>query len=75
MLALQNVLTSLSGLLRGLLGVLAYTSRTRPELLASLVGASVLCAVLILLAAIIGAGASAVAITHRNPLDLLQVRD
>ena len=75
MLALQNVLTSLSGLLLGLLGVLAYTSRTRPELLASLVGASVLCAVLYLLAAIIGAGASAVAVTHRNPLELLQVRE
>ena len=75
MLALQNVLTSLAGLLLGLLGVLAYTGRTRPELLASLVGASVLCAVLYLLAAIVGAGASAVGVTRRNPLELLQVRE
>lgn len=75
MLAMQNVFTSLAGLLLGLLGVLAYMGRTRPELLASLVGASVLCAVLYLLAAIVGAGASAVGVTSRNPLELLQVRE
>ena len=75
MLAMQNVFTSLAGLLMGLLGVLAYMGRTRPELLASLVGASVLCAVLYLLAAIVGAGASAVGVTSRNPLELLQVRE
>ena len=75
MLAMQNVFTSLAGLLLGLLGVLAYMGRTRPELLASLVGASMLCAVLYLLAAIVGAGASAVGVTSRNPLELLQVRE
>lgn len=75
MLALQNVFTSLAGLLLGLLGALACMGRTRPELLAGLAGASVLCAALYLLAAIVSAGASAVGVTSRNPLELLQVRE
>ena len=75
MLALQTAVTSLAGLLLGLGGALAYTGRTRPELLAGLVGASVLCAMLYLLAAIAGAAASAAAVTGRNPLELLQVKE
>ena len=75
MLALQNVFTSLAGLLLGLLGALACMGRTRPELLAGLAGASVLCAALYLLAAIVSAGASAVGVTRGNPLELLQVRE
>ena len=75
MLALQTAVTSLAGLLLGLGGALAYTGRTRPELLAGLVGASVLCAMLYLLAAIAGAVLSAVSVTARNPLELLQVRE
>ncbi|MCI8681298.1 MAG: hypothetical protein HFF81_11025, partial [Oscillospiraceae bacterium] len=74
MLALQTAVTSLAGLLLGVAGVLAYAGRTRPELLAGLVSASVLCAVLYLLAAIAGAVLSAVSVTARNPLELLQVR-
>ena len=75
MLALQTAFTSAAGLLIGLAGVLAYTGRTRPELLAGLVSASVLCAILYLLAAIAGAVLSAVSVTARNPLELLQVRE
>ena len=75
MLALQTAVTSLAGLLLGVAGVLAYAGRTRPELLAGLVSASVLCAVLYLLAAIAGAVLSAVSVTARNPLELLQVRE
>ena len=75
MLALQTAVTSLAGLLLGLGGALAYAGRTRPELLAGLVGASVLCAMLYLLAAIAGAAASAAAVTGRNPLELLQVKE
>ena len=75
MLALQTAVTSLAGLLLGLGGTLAYAGRTRPELLAGLVGASVLCAMLYLLAAIAGAAASAAAVTGRNPLELLQVKE
>lgn len=75
MLALQTAFTSAAGLLIGLAGVLAYTGRTRPELLAGLVGASALCAVLYLLAAIIGAAVSSTAVTSKNPLELLQVRE
>ena len=44
-------------------------------LLAGLASASVLCAVLYLLAAIAGAVLSAVSVTARNPLELLQVRE
>ena len=75
MLALQTAFTSAAGLLIGLAGVLAYTGRTRPELLAGLIGASALCAVLYLLAAIIGAAVSSTAVTSKNPLELLQVRE
>lgn len=75
MLALQTAFTSAAGLLAGLTGVLAYTGRTRPELLAGLVGASALCAVLYLLAAIIGAAVSSTVVTSKNPLELLQVRE
>ncbi len=75
MLALQTALTSLAGLLLGLAGALAHTAWTRPELLAGLASASVLCAVLYLLAAIAGAVLSAVSVTARNPLELLQVRE
>ena len=75
MLALQTAVTSLAGLLLGVAGVLAYAGRTRPELLAGLVSASVLCAILYLLAAIAGAVLSAVSVTARNPLELLQVRE
>ena len=70
MLALQTAFTSAAGLLIGLAGVLAYTGRTRPELLAGLVGASALCAVLYLLAAIIGAAASSTVVTSKNPLEI-----
>ena len=75
MLALQTAVTSLAGLLLGLGGAMAYAGRTRPELLAGLVGAGVLCAMLYLLAAIAGAAASAAAVTGRNPLELLQVKE
>ena len=75
MLALQTAFTSLAGLLLGLAGALAHTAWTRPELLAGLASASVLCAVLYLLAAIAGAVLSAVSVTARNPLELLQVRE
>ena len=75
MLSLQTGMTSLAGLLFGFTGVLAYTARTRPELLAGLMGTSVLCAALYLLAAILGAAVSAVSVTGKNPLELLQVRE
>ena len=75
MLALQTAFTSAAGLVAGLLGVLAYTGRTRPDLFANLMGASVLCALLYLLAAVLGAAASASTVTGRNPLELLQVKE
>lgn len=75
MLALQNVLTSLAGLLLGLLGILAYTGRMQPELLASFARTSVVCALLYLLATVIGAGVSSMVVTSRNPLELLQVKE
>lgn len=75
MLVLQNGLTSLAGLLLGLLAVAAYTGRARPELLAGLAGAGGLCAALYLLAAVLGAAASAVSVTGKHPLELLQARE
>lgn len=75
MLALQNVLTSLAGLLLGLLGILAYTGRMQPELLASFAWTSVVCALLYLLATVTSAGVSSMVVTSRNPLELLQVKE
>ena len=75
MLSLQTVLPSLAGLLLGLAGALAYAGRTRPELLAGLAGAGMLCAALYLLAAAGGAALSAAGVTARNPLELLQARE
>ena len=71
MLALQTAFTSAAGLLAALVGILLYAGRTRPALL----GISALCAVLYLSAAILGSAASASAITSRNPLELLQVKE
>ena len=75
MLTLQTGVTNGGGLLLGLGGVLAYAGRARPELLPGLIGASSLCALLYLLAAIAGAAVSASAVTAKNPLELLQVRE
>ena len=75
MLALQTAFTSAAGLAAGFLGVLVYTARSRPDLFANLVGASGLCAILYLLAAIAGSAASASVVTGRNPLELLQVKE
>ena len=75
MLALQTAFTSTAGLLIGLAGILLYIGRTQPELLAELLGASVLCAALYLLAAILGSAVSASILTARNPLVLLQVKE
>ena len=74
-LGMQQIFTSAAGLLAGFLGVLVYAGRTRPELLAGLIGASSLCAMLYLLSAITGAAVSASAVTAKNPLELLQVRE
>ena len=75
MLSLQNIFTSLLGLTLGLLAVLACIGQMQPELLASFAGTSILGAALYLLAAIAGATVSAVAVTRRNPLELLQVKE
>ena len=75
MLALQTVFASLGGLLAGLAAALACAQRAGPALTAGLAGTSVLCAVLYLLAAVLGAAASAVSITNKNPLELLQARE
>lgn len=75
MLALQTIFTSAAGLLIGVCGILAYIERTRPDLFTNLTGASVLCAMLYLLAAIIGSAVSASIVTSKNPLELLQVKE
>ena len=75
MLALQTACATLIGLTAGLLAVLAYAGRLRPELLEGLMRASALCAALYLLAAILGAAVSAAGVTRKNPLELLQVRE
>lgn len=75
MLTLQTAFTSAAGLLLGLAAILAYAGRTRPGLLAVLAGTSALWAALYLLSAVLGAAASAAAVTGKNPLELLQVRE
>ena len=71
MLALQTAFTSAAGLFLALLGILFYAGRSQPGLL----GLSVLCAALYLLAALFGSAASASVLTGRNPLELLQVKE
>ena len=75
MLALQNVLTSLAGLLLGLMGVFTCMGSIGPGLLASLAWTSVVCALLYLLATVVSAGVSSMVVTSRNPLELLQVKE
>ena len=75
MLSLQQVFTTMTGLAAGILAALAWSKTARPELLGNLMGASALCAVLYLLAAIIGAAVSSSAATGKNPLELLQVKE
>lgn len=75
MLSLQQVFTYFGGLLVGLIGILLYIGGTRPDLLTSLAPGAALCAVLYLIAGIAGAVASSVAVTGKNPLEMLQVKE
>ena len=75
MLSLQQVFTCFAGLLVGLIGILLYMGGTRPDLLASLAPGAVLCAMLYLIAGIAGAVASSAAVTGKNPLEMLQVKE
>lgn len=75
MLSLQQVFTCFGGLLVGLIGILLYIGGTRPDLLASLAPGAALCAALYLTAGIVGAAASSAAVTGKNPLEMLQVKE
>ena len=67
---LQQGITVLAGLAAGLAGSLLWTG-VRPEL----AGASLVRAALYLAAAVVGTALSAAAVTGKNPLEMLQVKE
>ena len=75
MLSLQQVLPCLAGLVIGLAGISLYIGGVKPALAADLVPRAALCAVLYLLAGVAGASLSSAAVTEKNPLELLQVKE
>ena len=75
MLSLQQVFTCFAGLLAGLIGILLYIGGTRPDLLTGLAPGAALCAGLYLTAGVTGAAVSSAAVTGKNPLEMLQVKE
>jgi len=75
MLSLQQVFTSFAGLLVGLLGMAVYLAGRQPELTGTIVGGALLCALLYLAAATVGAVGASMAVTGKNPLEMLQVKE
>lgn len=75
MLSLQQVFTSFAGLLAGLTSMAVYLAGRHPELTGTIFGGALLCAVLYLAAATTGAVGASVAVTGRNPLEMLQVKE
>ena len=75
MLSLQQVFTCLAGLAAGLAGVLLYVGSARPDLLGTISQGASICAALYLTAGVVGAVASSAAVTGKNPLEMLQVKE
>ena len=75
MLSLQQLFPSLGGLAIGLAGVFIYLSRRPPELMEAALGGAMLCAVLYLAAAAVGAAGASISVTGKNPLEMLQVKE
>ena len=75
MLSLQQVFTCFAGLAAGLAGVLIYAGSVQPALLGSIAPGAALCAALYLTAGVVGAVASSAAVTGKNPLEMLQVKE
>ena len=75
MFSLQQVFTCFAGLLAGLIGILLYLGGTRPDLLTGLAPGAALCAGLYLTAGVTGAAVSSAAVTGKNPLEMLQVKE
>lgn len=74
-LVLQQAVTCFAGLAIGVIGVLLYIHQARPELLEALAGAVLWRAAAYLGAAVLGAAASSAAVTGKNPLEMLQVKE
>lgn len=75
MLSLQQTFTCVAGLLVGLAGVLLWLGGARPDLLPGIAPGAALCAALYLAAGVGGAAASSAAVTNKNPLEMLQVKE
>ena len=75
MLSLQQAFTCLAGLAVGLTGVLLYISGISPAWLTVIAPGAAVCAGLYLTAGIFGAVASSAAVTRKNPLEMLQVKE
>jgi len=75
MLSLQQAFTCFAGLVVGLVGILLYIGGTRPDLLGSIAPGAAGCAVLYLAAGVLGAAVSSAAVTGKNPLEMLQVKE
>ena len=75
MLSLQQVFTCFSGLTIGLTGILLYIGGTRPDLLPGIAPGTAVCAAAYLAAGVLGAIASSAAVTGKNPLEMLQVKE
>ena len=74
-LSLQQVFTCFSGLTIGLTGILLYIGGTRPDLLPGIAPGTAVCAAAYLAAGVLGAIASSAAVTGKNPLEMLQVKE
>ena len=72
---MQQAVTCFAGLAIGVIGVLLYIHQARPELLEALAGAVLWRAAAYLGAAVLGAAASSAAVTGKNPLEMLQVKE
>ena len=74
-LVLQQAVTCFAGLVLGVTGMLVYIQQAHPDLLEVLAAQAVWRAAAYLIAAVAGAAASAKAVTRKNPLEMLQVRE
>ena len=75
MLSMQQVFTCFAGLTIGLTGILLYIGGTRPDLLPGIAPGTAVCAAAYLAAGVLGAIASSAAVTGKNPLEMLQVKE
>jgi len=75
MLSLQQVFPCIAGLLGALVGMAVYLVGRQPELTGTIVGGTLLCALLYLAAATAGAIGASMVVTGKNPLEMLQVKE